>query len=319
MRLLLGAVVAFSLTVTIAGCSSPGGSGNNGSGGASGGSGGGAAAMGGVGGTASGGAGGASSTGGVLGNGGAGKGGVGGSGAGGTSGQGGAAAGGSAGAMAASGCAQDLTGTWDLLAESGVRGPRSGVLVISSTTLSLQVGAKLLYSAQPAPRATWQSFDSNKIRTITISNTPVVVDSGSVPLALGGSWMFAVGDEQCTATVAAGLLTGRCDGSGDYAGGADWPEDVATLNNGRIYTATRTSAAASQFGEFGGTWQTTASSGSGGSCTITLAGNQVTTQCSDIHPFNGTMHLTIGSDCVASGMTGNVSSGFGYAISGQRR
>jgi hypothetical protein len=197
-------------------------------------------------------------------------------------------------------------------------------MVLGPTSLSLQFGASQLgvslsYDAQPTQRASWQYGAGAPIHHITITNAPASLNSGSIPLALGGAWTFASGDEQCTANVAAALLTGGCQGPSDYAGGSDWPFVVPNPNNGRMYTATRISASASQFGDLGGQWKTSASGGDGGSCTVTFAGNQVTTHCSGIVPVNGTMQLTIGSDCVASGMTGDGASGFGFAISGQRR
>jgi hypothetical protein len=254
-----------------------------------------------------------------LGKGGSGGGGSGGGGSGGSSASGGAGGVSGTGGSSTLACDQDLSGTWDLLAERNAGQPLTGVLVVSAGGLSLQLGPTLIYVAQPIKQATWQAHAGGTIHTITVGNTPAPLNSGSIPLALGGTWTFSTGGEQCTASAAPASVSGGCQGAGYFSGGADWPSALPNPVNGATYTATRLTSMASQFGDLGGQWQTSSRGGAGGSCTVTLAANTITTTCSGVVHFNGTMQLTIASDCTASGETGNGLAGSGFALSGQRR
>jgi len=157
---------------------------------------------------------------------------------------------------------------------------------------------------------------SSGTRVLTVQNTPASVNSGSFPLALGGHWTLASNHETCTLDVAAGTVKGKCNGRpNEYNVAADdWPYVIPSPENGLNYVFTRTSALASQFGDFGGQWTAKSDTGSGQGCAFKVEGNTFTSTCMASNDFNGTLHLTIGSDCVASGTTPS-----GLEVSGRRR
>jgi hypothetical protein len=232
------------------------------------------------------------------------------------SGTGGGGGGGLGGAGGPRNCDGDLTGTWDLYASSLTSGSVGGVLVVSSAGFDVTTsGGHLVYTAQGSPSATWTT--SAGTRPIAVQNNPVDVNGGSIPVAFGGHWMLASGVETCTLDVVSGSAAGTCQAApGDrVASGRDWPyATVPNLENGLHYLVSRTSTLASQFGDYGGVWTARSDTGSGQGCSITLDGNTITTSCHASNDFNGVMHLTIGSDCVASGTTPS-----GLEVSARRR
>jgi hypothetical protein len=217
-----------------------------------------------------------------------------------------AGGGGAAGALGGTGgCDKDLTGTWDLLATSVGGGPSSGIMILGVEGFTVATnGGQLIYTATGTKSATWATSGSR--RTIGVQNTPASLNGGSIPVVLGGHWVLSTAFETCTLDVAAGTIRGRCNGRpGDYSvGGDDWPyTSIPNLENGTTYSITRTSTAASQFGDLGGVWIANSSTGSGQYCTITLQGNTLTANCQTQTEFSGITNLTIGSNCVASGTT----------------
>jgi hypothetical protein len=223
---------------------------------------------------------------------------------------------GAAGATGAGSCDKDLTGTWDLYATSLASGSADGVLIVSASGFDVTTSAgRLVYNAQGTKSATWTT--SGPPRAITVQNTPGTLNSGSVPLAVGGSWTLASGYETCVLNLASNRVTGRCSARpGEHTvSGADWPySTVPSPENDLTYLVQQTSTSTSQFGDFGGVWTAGSNSGSGQGCTITLQGNTITTDCRAGNDFNGIMHLTIGADCVASGTTPS-----GLEVSARRR
>jgi hypothetical protein len=226
------------------------------------------------------------------------------------------------GTAGSSGCDKDLSGTWDLFASSLGTGIVSGTLVVSKDGFSLTTStAQLTYAAQ-GPSATWKYSDYDnefpRTRLISVQNTPAAANTGSFPVVLGGHWVLQSNRETCTLDVAADKVTGNCtvNGSDDqYVGGDDWPQNVLpSPENGLHYTVSRTDALASQFGDFGGDWTARSDSGSPQNCKIKLESNTATTSCNTNNNFNGALHLTIGADCVASGVTPS-----GSEVSARRR
>jgi hypothetical protein len=220
-------------------------------------------------------------------------------------GSGGTGSGGSTGtAGGASGCDKDLTGTWDLLATSIGGGPASGTMILGVDGFTVTTdGGQLTYYATGTKSAKWATTGSG--RAIGVQNTPASLSSGSIPVALGGHWVLSTTFETCTLDVAASSIKGTCNGRpGDFSvAGDDWPYTIPNLENGITYSVTRTGTATSQFGDLGGAWTANSSTDSGQHCTITLAGNTMTANCQTHTEFSGITHLTIGSDCVASGTT----------------
>jgi hypothetical protein len=215
-------------------------------------------------------------------------------------------------AATAGACAKDLTGTWELIASRGGP-PDTGLLVLDANGFTLTVaGKQLTYVA--GQRVVWRGVAGP--HTVTVQNTPGAVGAGSLPLAVGGRWVFQGTTERCTMQVGPGAVSGSCQSSARdiNAGGHDWPGNVPNPSNGRTYLATRTAPLPSRFGDLGGRWQAKADMDSVAGCQITVEGNDLTFDCHDADFFTGVTRLTIGNDCVASG----TSSG-GFELGARRR
>ncbi len=219
--------------------------------------------------------------------------------------------GGAGGTTGAGGCASNLSGTWDVMATRPGSGTFAWVLTINSATFSMSAsGSTLLYTTGAGTQLTWTR--PNNVVPIAVTHSPAALNSGSIPLALGGNWSFAANAETCTVNVAAATATGSCPGPGTYVGNAgNWPYPLPSPRHDRTYSATRVSQLPSQLGDFGGQWQL--SNGAGANCTATLEGNRITATCTNAHPLTGSLQLTMGNDCVASGTSGR------YELSAQRR
>ena len=224
----------------------------------------------------------------------------------------------------AGGCGSDLSGTWDVMATrpANPSGTRAWVMTINATTFSMSDSSgALVYTDGATKQLTWTQFGAafQVVTPVTVTNVPAALNTGSVPLALGGSWTFSslstsspAYDKMCAVSVSAASVTALCQGPQQYVGGGgNWPNHLPSPMNGRTYTASRISPMASQVGDLGGQWQL--SNGAEGSCTAVLQGNSVTATCTNAQPLTGTLQLTLGSDCVASGSSG------GYELSARRR
>jgi hypothetical protein len=231
----------------------------------------------------------------------------------------GGAAGGSPG-----GCASDLSGTWDLVATSEHGNPSPGVLVINANTLSVSVittrwwaetpsTAQLLYSAAGNKTLTWSRTD-DPIVPIEVQNTPASLDAGSIPLAVGGQWIFAANRKRCLATIdTTSTISCQTVPTGALVGGT-WPFVIPEPRIGTTYTATRTAQLASQFGFLGGQWQARTSTSSAEACTMRVEGATVSISCNTSNSLAGSVQLSVGSSCVASGTTTT-----GWELSARRR
>ena len=219
---------------------------------------------------------------------------------------------GTGGSGGAGSCASDLSGTWDVVATraGSATGTFAWVMTISATTFSMSApSGTLLYTAGATKQLTWTRPAG--VVPVAVTNTSAAVNSGSIPLALGGNWSFSANDETCTVNVAAASATGACQGPGNTVGTGNWPYPLPSPRHDRTYSATRVSQLASQLGDFGGQWQLT--NGAGANCTATVEGNRITATCTNAHPLSGALQLTLGNDCVASGTSG------GYELSAHRR
>jgi hypothetical protein len=161
---------------------------------------------------------------------------------------------------------------------------------------------------------------SSLTRTISAQNTPAPLNVGSIPLALGGAWVFTSMHEQCTAQAMAGLMSVRClsdqfayNVGEDNMGSINWPRGFPLAVNGRTYSATRSATSASSFGDLGGTWLAQSDVATGRSCTVTVNGPTLTADCT-ADKFKGMTEVTIGDNCIATGVNNT-----GYEISGRRR
>jgi hypothetical protein len=212
-----------------------------------------------------------------------------------------------------------LSGTWDIIATPTYSSPGSGTLVISADTLTVSInhgttGAyRLAYSAQGGQTLQWKD-PSHPAVPIDVLDTPVALDAGSIPLALGGSWSFSANLVRFSFSVgasASSLIVDRLQ-TGTVVGGI-WPGTVPMPRLGETYSVTRTNQLVSQFGFFGGQWQATNNQNSD-TCLVKVENNTVQFNCHTGNSFSGTTELTVGSDCVASGLSNS-----GYELSARRR
>jgi hypothetical protein len=221
------------------------------------------------------------------------------------------------------GCETDLTGTWDLVATSEHGNPSPGVLVIGADTFSVTATTErwwastpstkhLAYSASGSKTLTWTRTD-DPVVPIEVQNTPATLDAGSIPLALGGQWVFSANRLRCSAAIdTTSTILCQDNATGTVAGGT-WPYPIPRPRLGTAYTVTRSSQLASQFGFLGGQWQTRSSS-SAENCTMKVEGATVNLSCNTHNSLGGSLQLTVGSDCVASGLTNT-----GWELSARRR
>ena len=244
-------------------------------------------------------------------------------GSGGGSAAGGSGSAGTGGAGPARGCDTDLTGTWDLIATRAYEAPGSGTLVIGADTLTVTINHgstsgldfdRLAYSTQGSQTLRWQETPDPAI-PIDVQNTPVALDAGSIPLALGGSWVFSANMLRFSVGVgatASSLIVDRLP-TGTMVGGR-WPFPIPRPRLGETYSVSRLTPLASQFGFFGGQWQAV-NDKDDKNCSIRVENNLVQFDCQTGNAFNGITQLTVGSDCVVSGSTINS----GYELSARRR
>jgi hypothetical protein len=224
-------------------------------------------------------------------------------------GSGGFAVGGSGGVS----CDKDLSGTWDLIASRPGRRPGGGAMRISANGFLFQLENYDLRYTVGEKEAVWGTLNSSTHFDVT--HTPAAFDTGTQPLPLGGQWSFSSGSQECMLSVTTGLITARCRAPAPYEiGGSDWPGGLPRPRNGQSYRVTRGPSLASQFGEAGGHWLATVDGDPGAACAVTVEGNRLIATCTSETAFNGTTELTIGADCVVSGLSSH-----GYELSGRRR
>jgi hypothetical protein len=182
-----------------------------------------------------------------------------------------------------------LAGTWELSGSSA--GHVDGLLVLSSTSLHIAVNAITFeLHAGGAPSLTYTN--GSEMPALTVSQTPVAVDYGALPITVGGDWMIGWSGGSCVGSLRADAATGGCT----HAGAP--PSGLPGLN--RQVHATRTSKLDSIFGELGGTWSI--ADGGSGTCTATFSGATLSASCKNGTSSTGGLTITF-SDGVASGFT----------------
>ena len=203
-------------------------------------------------------------------------------------GNGGSGAGGGGGGV--TGLPSTLAGTWELSGSSA--GSVDGLLVLSSTSAHLTVGGGTFdLQAGSTPSFTWST--ASEAQMFTASHTPVAVDFGALPLALGGDWAFhGPGNGSCVGSIRGDAASGGCSGAGEP------PSPVPSLN--RQVQVTHASKLDSIFGALGGTW--TLTDNGGGACTFTFQGATLSASCKDGSDPAGGVTITF-SDGLASGFT----------------
>jgi hypothetical protein len=203
---------------------------------------------------------------------------------------------------ACTGTPTDLRGTWDLIGAGPGEMPATGVLVLGDNALSVAFGSTSLTFTGTGNPVVWTD-DIHGTVTIRASQVASTVDTGVLPLNLGGAWSFTSGTSGCNASLSAGGFNASCDD-----GVVGLPEPLPNLAG--TMNMTKTSSLPSIFGALGGVWS---ASFVDGTCTATLSGNTMTVDCANESAFDGSVQLSICQGAI-SGSTSH-----GVAFTGRRQ
>lgn len=158
------------------------------------------------------------------------------------------------------------SGSWDVVA-SGTSAAGSANLTIDASSFVVQSSARTLAFRSNGTTMTLQWIDTgaNRQSAIAVTHTGAAVETGLLPVAVGGDWTFrGQGSESCSAALTATAFNATCS-------------QVRTPQFGRLegtVVGIRRQKLASVFGELGGVWHLT----SAGSATVdaTISGNVFT-------------------------------------------
>jgi len=191
-----------------------------------------------------------------------------------------------------------LAGTWDLVVTTDTSvgmgvlslNENAGTITLDETTGTAAV------DGNGNGTGSWQ--DGIGSAGCSIEHTGAAVDTGEIPLDLGGDWTFASTedlDARCTSLLQPSRFTNTCTRSWQILGAS------------AEMTATRVTAEESIFGDLGGSWTFVAGSSE---CTVTLAGATFSASCDG------------GADTVSATVADGLASGtstFGFEFTAQRR
>jgi hypothetical protein len=172
-----------------------------------------------------------------------------------------------------------LAGTWDLtttpmggggaVTTTVTVGQDSLTITSPDFTLTATRTGNVLSFTDDAPPS-----ESGNASGLTATQTAGTFDAGIVPFDLGGSWTMQAGPTggsptvSCTLNVSASEIDGACQNLGPNS---PWFS----------FTTSKGSAAASSFGDLGGSWTNTwTTPGTGGGtfpCALTFTGSSITT------------------------------------------
>jgi hypothetical protein len=204
---------------------------------------------------------------------------------------------------ACTGTPMDLRGSWDLIGAAPGETPATGVLVLGDNSISVAFGSTSLTFTGTSNPVIWTD-DIHGTVTINASQVASTVDTGILPLNLGGAWSFTSGTSGCNASLSAGAFNASCTD-----GVVGLPEPLPTVLTGTM-NATKTSSLPSVFGALGGVWNATFVDGT---CTATISDNTMAVNCDNESAFGGSVQLSICQGAV-SGSTSN-----GIAFAGRRQ
>ena len=159
------------------------------------------------------------------------------------------------------------SGTWNALVSGGGNdGQSSATITIDNGSFVFTQGSKSLAFSVSGASMTLTWSDGSRQAPISVTHRGDPVNTGLLPLEVGGQWSFAsaAGDQSCTATFAANSLNATCNGVRSTPFG--------TLSGSVVGLRQRTSG--SVFGELGGVWHFTG--GGTGTVDATISGNVFT-------------------------------------------
>lgn len=203
-----------------------------------------------------------------------------------------------------SGNCPSLTGTWELVGSRVGDVQRSALVTISSGSLVVTTWRGNFQSLQHGNTFD-MSFVGGSAYQFAAARTDGPGNAGIIPLPLFGEWdAHAVNAPGCTVSAKPDLASASCSKA---SGLPDWMEQNGTAT----LQATRTSALASEFGDFGGEWTFTTAVGA--SCSIHVEGNTISATCTNARNATGNGSLTLDGD------TGHGSTSAGIEFTAQRR
>lgn len=196
-----------------------------------------------------------------------------------------------------------LAGEWDGV---GTRLGRSQVQV----HLTLQPGQFTLVTSESDEITATASGDDFSItyhrNTGSMSSfyavrTPAALDTGALPVAIGGGWTAISGLTGCTASLSATTVDGMCSPLRRIPG---WLQIFA---DGQAH-GTRTSSLQSIFGQLGGTWSINTAHGD--HCDVTVEGSSASATC--VSPYSQ-LPKTVHIDFNGATASGGTSSGIEFS------
>lgn len=157
------------------------------------------------------------------------------------------------------------SGTWNVVASGGTSGQGTAVLTIDGTSFVVSSSGKTLSFTAAAGAMTLQWSDGARQSPIAVTHTGNPVDTGLLPLAVGGQWTFkGETTESCSASLSANAFNATCNKVRSTPFGS--------LEGTAI--GIRQRKLASVFGELGGVWHLTGASSA--SVDVTISGNVFT-------------------------------------------
>jgi hypothetical protein len=159
------------------------------------------------------------------------------------------------------------TGTWDVISSGGRAGQGTATLTVDgSSFVFASTESTLSFTVNGDSMTLAWSDRTDGVLPLLVTHASSPVDTGIVPLALGGQWTFAStkGVEQCTASLAANGLNATCS-----------PFTAPFGRVGGALAGIRQQTKSSIFGALGGVWHFTGASS--GTLDATLSGSVFTT------------------------------------------
>jgi hypothetical protein len=156
------------------------------------------------------------------------------------------------------------SGTWDVVSTGGKSGQGTAVITIDSSSFIVKsMNRTLAFTVSGATMTLqWTDLGREQHTPIAVTHTGDAVDTGLLPLAVGGQWTFkGQGTESCSSSLTANGFNATCSG-------------LRSTPFGRLdgsVVGIRQQQLASIFGALGGTWHLAGSDS--GSVDVTLSGN----------------------------------------------
>ena len=200
---------------------------------------------------------------------------------------------------------KSIAGTWNIIGSRSGQQQSTASLTIDASTFSFATEGRSLTFTVNGGTMTLVWSDGSRRTPITTTRTSGAVDTGLLPLSLGGQWTFSstIDAESCTASLGDNGFNATCNGVHSTPFG--------TLRG--TVVGVRNQPSSSIFGALGGVWHL---AGDGqGSVDATIRGNTFTAVVNDGGLVGGAGWVTVK---VCNGMAvGKTGDGFEFAATRQ--